>query len=120
VTDGLSSTLAVGERHIPPADTTKAENMQEYWQGDTAFLAGDRMFTILRGSRYGLASGPYDNTVKPGEDPLAPSEKFGGPHPGIVMFAYLDGHVAALTIDMDVDTLKALSTIAGGEVVTEP
>ena len=41
VEDGLSNTLAVGERHIPPVDTTKPEDMQEYWQGDTAFLPGD-------------------------------------------------------------------------------
>jgi prepilin-type N-terminal cleavage/methylation domain-containing protein/prepilin-type processing-associated H-X9-DG protein len=119
VTDGLSKTLAVGERHIPPADNNGPDNMQEYRQGDTAFLAGDQPRTIFRGSDYGLANGPYDNTVKPGEDPLVPSEKFGGPHPGVVMFAFLDGHVTPLTVDIDLTTLQALSTIAGGESVSQ-
>ena len=117
VTDGLSSTLAVGERHIPPADPTKALNMQEYWQGDTAFLAGDRMFTILRATRFGLANGPNDSSKEPVDNSDHTAEKFGGPHPGVVMFAYLDGHVAPLAIGIEIETLKALSTIAGGEVI---
>jgi prepilin-type N-terminal cleavage/methylation domain-containing protein/prepilin-type processing-associated H-X9-DG protein len=119
VTDGLSSTLAVGERHIPPADATKPSNMQEYWQGDTAFFAGDRQPTIFRGTRYGLATGPYDIAVKATEDPLVPLERFGGSHPGVVMFAYLDGHVAPLEIGIELEILQGFSTIAGGEVTKE-
>jgi prepilin-type N-terminal cleavage/methylation domain-containing protein len=119
VTDGLSTSLAVGERHIPPADTTRAANMQEYWQGDTAFLSGDRLYTIFRGTRYGLANGPYDSAKEFVDNIDHTAEKFGGPHPGVVLFAYLDGHVAPLAIDTDSTTLQALSTIAGGEVVKE-
>lgn len=62
VTDGLSTTLAIGERHIPPADPTRPANMQQYGQGDTAFFSGDLQSTIFRGTRYGLASGPNDNS----------------------------------------------------------
>jgi prepilin-type N-terminal cleavage/methylation domain-containing protein/prepilin-type processing-associated H-X9-DG protein len=109
VTDGLSKTLAVGERHIPPANSSGTDNMQEYHQGDTAFLSGDMPMTIFCGSDQGLASGQDD----PGLG------KFGGPHPGVVMFAYLDGHVAPLAIDTDIATLQTLSTIAGDEVVKE-
>jgi prepilin-type N-terminal cleavage/methylation domain-containing protein/prepilin-type processing-associated H-X9-DG protein len=109
VEDGLSNTLAVGERHIPPVDTTKPEDMQEYWQGDTAFLPGDTPMTVLRGCAAGLATGPDDPS----------REKFGGPHPGVVMFVYLDGHVAPVSDSIELETLKALSTIAGGEPVKE-
>ncbi len=119
VTDGLSSTLAVGERHIPPPDATQPANMQEYWQGDTAFFSGDRQPTIFRGTRYGLAAGPYDIAIKAGEDPLVPLERFGGPHPGVVMFAYLDGHVVPLEIGIEIGILQGLSTVAGGEVNQE-
>jgi prepilin-type N-terminal cleavage/methylation domain-containing protein/prepilin-type processing-associated H-X9-DG protein len=119
VTDGLSSTLAIGERHIPPADTNLPAELQELSQGDTAFLAGDTPQTIFRGSRYGLASGPDDNSLGPGDNLQHSTEKFGGPHPGVVMFCYLDGHVSAVSETIDIETLKALSTIAGGEIAHE-
>jgi prepilin-type N-terminal cleavage/methylation domain-containing protein/prepilin-type processing-associated H-X9-DG protein len=119
VTDGLSKTLAVGERHIPPVHTDRPPDLQEHDLGDTAFLAGDMPETILRSSGYGLASGPDDISVGPDDTVDHTPEKFGGPHPGVVMFAFLDGHVTPLTTDIEIATLKALSTIAGGEVVKE-
>jgi prepilin-type N-terminal cleavage/methylation domain-containing protein/prepilin-type processing-associated H-X9-DG protein len=107
VTDGLSKTLAVGERYIPPANSDGPDAMQEYRQSDTAFLSGDMPTTILCGSDQGLASNQDDPSTG----------KFGGPHTGLVMFAYLDGHVAPLSLDVELATLQALSTIAGGETV---
>jgi prepilin-type N-terminal cleavage/methylation domain-containing protein len=113
VTDGLSKTLAVGERHIPPPLPVAPNNMVGYYQADTAFLSGDMPITIFRGSdtrdpnNVGLATGQDDPS----------SEKFGGPHPAVVMFAYLDGHVDPLINDTEPATLQALCTIAGEEVV---
>ena len=112
VTDGLSTTLAIGERHIPSAPEVASPEMEEHDIGDTAFLAGDNRWTIFRESDDGLASGEDELY---GEDSR---DKFGGPHPGITLFTYLDGHVDALSNDIAVATLKALSTIAGGEVTT--
>jgi prepilin-type N-terminal cleavage/methylation domain-containing protein/prepilin-type processing-associated H-X9-DG protein len=107
VIDGLSKTLAVGEKHIRPVESDWDEEMVHFEQGDTAFLAGDNIFAILRCSEEGLATGPDDD-----ED-----EKFGGPHPGVTMFVYLDGHADGLSNDTDVAILKGLSTIGGEEVV---
>ena len=107
VIDGLSSTIAIGERHIPPVDETVEESMQEWSQGDTAFLAGDNRWAIFGATGEGLATGPDD----PNHD------KFGGPHPGVTLFAFLDGHVASIAADVDLETLMAMSTIAGGETV---
>lgn len=115
VIDGLSKTLAVGERHIPPPLAAAPDNMVGYYQADTAFLSGDMPTTIFRGSdtrdpnNVGLAANEYE----PG------FEKFGGPHPGVVMFAYLDGHVGPLAVDIENETLQALCTIGGGEVTKE-
>lgn len=115
VIDGLSSTIAVGERHIPPADESFEEDRRQWRQGDTAFLAGDNRFTIFRQSgddtdedkpNAGLATGPDDPSYL----------KFGGPHPGVTMFVFLDGHVEALANDIEQKTLMALCTIAGGEI----
>jgi prepilin-type N-terminal cleavage/methylation domain-containing protein len=107
VLDGLSKTLAVGEKHLPPIDPTWDEAMAHFEQGDTAFLAGDHVFSVLRCTEEGLAQGPDDPEV----------EKFGSPHPGITLFVFLDTHVEAIANDIEDDTLEGLSTIGGGEVV---
>jgi len=115
VIDGLSNTVAVGERHIRPADPSWAANRIHYFQGDTAFLAGDSRQTVLAGTKNGLASGPDDATPVPPGDGF--DERFGGPHPGVTLFAYLDGHVDAVLNSIEVETLMALSTIGGAEVI---
>jgi prepilin-type N-terminal cleavage/methylation domain-containing protein len=107
VIDGLSKTLAVGEKHLPPVKSDWDENMVHFNQGDNAILAGDSIFTILRCSEDGLATGTEDNNEK----------KFGGVHPGVTMFVYLDGHADGLSNDTSVDVLKAISTIGGEEAI---
>lgn len=109
VTDGLSKTLAVGERHLPPVPANTALEMEHYAVGDTAFIAGDTPHTSFRGSENGLATGPDDPD----------KTKFGSEHPNVVQFAYLDGHVEALDKNISTETLMALSTIGGDEVVPE-
>jgi type II secretory pathway pseudopilin PulG len=114
VIDGLSKTLAIGERHIRPADPTWAPNRIHYFQGDTAFLAGDARQTILAGTKNGLASGPDDATPVPPGDGF--DERFGGPHPGGVIFVALDGHYEFISLSIDLKTLMAMSTIGGLEL----
>ncbi len=110
VTDGLSQTLAVGERHIPPVPANTAPEMEHYAVGDTAFLAGDTPYTTFRGTKDGLATG-LDDPDK---------TKFGSAHSGgIVQFVFLDGHVSGLRADMAIAVLKALSTIGAGDVVPD-
>jgi prepilin-type N-terminal cleavage/methylation domain-containing protein len=116
VTDGLSSTIAVGERHIPPEDTNFEESRRQAQQGDTAFLGGDNRFAIFRQSgtnrdgetvHDGMATGPDDPS----------NRKFGSLHPGVVLFSFLDGHVETIANDVDLTTLMAMSSIAGEEVI---
>ena len=116
VVDGLSSTIVIGERHIPPEDMNYEESRRQAQQGDTAFLGGDNRFAIFRQSgtnrdtdtvHDGLATGPDDPS----------NRKFGSLHPGVVQFAFLDGHVEAIANDVELTTLMAMSSIAGDEVV---
>ena len=116
VTDGLSKTLAVGERHIPDLNDSTPEGREHYWQGDTAFFAGDNPSTILAVPSHGL---------RPDGEPVDPAageayrESLGGPHPGVTLTAFLDGHVEALANDTTLETLERLSAIGDGEVIAE-
>ena len=108
VEDGLSKTIAIGERHLPPVPENTPEEMKDYVIGDTAAIPGDTPNTTFRCAEDGLATG-LDDPDK---------EKFGSSHSsGTVQCVFLDGHVAGLHPDMNLDVLKALSTIGGGEVV---
>ncbi len=110
VEDGLSKTIAIGERHLPPVPDGTADDMKDYAIGDTASIPGDTPHTTFRCAEDGLATGPDDPD----------REKFGSSHSGgIVQCVFLDGHVSGLHKDIEVDVLKALSTIGGGEVVPD-
>jgi len=126
VTDGLSQTLAIGERHLPPPQADWSEGRIHALQGDTCFLASDNLKTVLRGTEDGLAEGPQNPST----------DIFGSLHPSVTLFAFLDGHVEGLAAGSrsgasglnpnrvaDIQPkaewiwLGALSTVAGDEVV---
>lgn len=110
VEDGLSKTIAIGERHLPPVPEGTPEEMKDYEIGDTASIPGDTPHTTFRCAEDGLATGLDDKS----------REKFGSSHSsGTVQCVFLDGHVAGLHQDMAVVVLKALSTIGGGEIAPD-
>jgi prepilin-type N-terminal cleavage/methylation domain-containing protein/prepilin-type processing-associated H-X9-DG protein len=110
VTDGLSKTFAVGERHIPPVDPAWATAMTHYNQGDTAFFPSDTPHTLFRDTYRGLAVSPRDTN----------NRKFGSLHPGVVQFTFLDGHVEAIANDTAIDVLRWFSAIGDGNDPTDP
>jgi len=118
VIDGLSNTLAVGERSIPEHPVID-DVMLPIWQGDTAFFAADNPRTIFSGTECGLEGGQTDATNSICSDlaNLRANQRFGGEHPGIVLFAFLDGHVQPIQEAVDILSLQRLSTIADGHVV---
>jgi prepilin-type processing-associated H-X9-DG protein len=79
--------------------------MEHYEIGDTAFLSGDCLQTVLAGTDEGVAQGPDDKR----------DHSFGSLHASVVQFVYLDGHVEAINKDIEGKALLALSTFAGGE-----
>ena len=104
VSDGLSKTFAIGERHIPPIDPSWPAEKIHFNQGDTAFFAADTPSTQFRDTLRGLASAPDDKN----------SRKFGSLHPGLVNFVFLDGHVEAIGIETDSNILRWYCLIADG------
>ena len=104
VSDGLSKTFAVGERHIPTPDSSWPATMVHTLQGDTAFFAADTPATQFRDSYRGLASARDDRNTR----------KFGGEHPGLVNFVFLDGHVQGIETETDLNVLRWYSVIGDG------
>jgi prepilin-type N-terminal cleavage/methylation domain-containing protein/prepilin-type processing-associated H-X9-DG protein len=110
IEDGLSKTLAVGERHLPPVPEGTPPEMEHLAIGDTASIPGDTPHTTFRGTENGLADDPDDTD----------NTKFGSLHTGnLIQFVFLDGHVRGLRPDIALAILKALSTISGGEITPD-
>ena len=103
VTDGLSHTFAVGERHIPTL-TNSAPGMLHHDQGDTAFFAADNPQTVFRDTFRGIADGPSDLS----------NRKYGSLHVGVTNFVFLDGHVEAIDNATDRDVLRWYCTVGDG------
>ena len=114
VTDGLSNTLAIGERHIPEPPSDPPAIGEHYWQGDTAFFAADNPNTVLGVPPHGLKTDGADPEPEEGS---VPRESFGGPHPGVTLFTYLDGHVDSVANDTPSEMLAHLSAIGDGQIV---
>jgi prepilin-type N-terminal cleavage/methylation domain-containing protein len=106
VLDGLSKTLAVGDRWIPPAVAAaipgSSPNLAIICDG--AFLTSDPPWTIQAGTERGLP-GPADN------DALG---MFGGPSARECAFVFLDGHTASVGHSVSVEVLKSLSAVGDG------
>ena len=119
VTDGLSNTLAVGER--PPSH----ELRWGWWYvGDGQDYAGtlDAHLGAAERNRSShrrdCPAGPYPFRAAAVTDRCA-AFQFWSPHPGGANFAVADGSVRFLPYSAD-SILPALATRAGGEVVALP
>ena len=110
VTDGLSKTFVVGEKHIPPEDNSYAGPMQHYIQGDTAFFPSDTPHTLFRDTYRGLAQTYRDMN----------NRKFGSMHPQVTQFVFLDGHVEAIANDTGLDILRWYCAVGDGNDPTTP
>ena len=110
VTDGLSRTFAVGERHIPKTTESSSPNMVQHDQGDTAMFAADTPLTLFRDTLRGIADSPDDRNPR----------KYGSMHGGITNFVFLDGHVESIENGTDATLLRWYCTIGDGNDPTAP
>ena len=114
ITDGLSQTLAVGERGHRLGDAT--------WTGS---VTGAVLFpTNNDGIGYpraedaaGMILGHAGGRKGPG-DPAGEVNQFFSEHPGGVNFLLADGSVRFLTTTLNSQTFHALATRAGGETLS--
>jgi prepilin-type N-terminal cleavage/methylation domain-containing protein len=111
VTDGLSKTFMIGEKHVPVG-----------YFGDYNYRDGGAYnsnhggnFAGCVGKYKGLSGTMYYTPIA--GDPTDLSGDFGSYHPGICQFVMGDGSVQAVPVETDFDILTAYATRAGGELV---
>ncbi len=124
IVDGTSSTFMIGESYTQP-DYVKDGQGMDYWQfgspqtGGWDCRPGDR-----GGSEYSEALGSaYWNINTRLRDPsvhgVIMELTFGSYHTGGAQFAMADGAVRFVSENIDLELLRALGSINGGEVISE-
>jgi prepilin-type N-terminal cleavage/methylation domain-containing protein len=103
VTDGLSNTLLIGEKHV----LINAFGQQA--AGDNSIYNGDDIRTIVRVAGR-QTPGPIDRPFAASPtDSYRPDERFGSYHIGGCQFALCDGSVRLLQNTIDIETLTRLA-----------
>ena len=123
VRDGTSSTLLFGERHHRDPDF---DRLTPIVMPGTSLMAGLGKWGYVANAgasaQVSLSTPVGINyRVPPGGDSSAVEDRacaFGSGHPGGANFGFADGSVRFLRDGTSVPTLQALSTRAGGEVVS--
>jgi prepilin-type N-terminal cleavage/methylation domain-containing protein/prepilin-type processing-associated H-X9-DG protein len=105
ITDGLSNTLLVGEKHLPFGDP----KVTGYY-GDSIYN-GDHPDAISRvaGSKNPLAQSPRDRYQL----------NFGSYHPGVCQFAFADGSVRPLSVSIPPTVLGLLANRSDGQSIPD-
>src|SRR5262249_26286528 len=105
ITDGLSNTLFVGEKHVPLTQFGK-------WETDFTIYNADGCWAISR------SAGPaVPLSVDITDAAFNPSNQFGSYHPGVVQFAFGDGRVQALRTSIPGTVLGLLANRADGQSI---
>ena len=121
VSDGTSKTVMFGEKWIDPTIKRGTDSDRSVYSGNRA--SGRRMLgkskrtdepTVFRKlleprSFTGFSVAEVPNGL--------PGHNFGGPHPGVTQFVFVDGHVQPISVSAAIEVLTALSTRAGGETL---
>jgi prepilin-type N-terminal cleavage/methylation domain-containing protein/prepilin-type processing-associated H-X9-DG protein len=115
VRDGLSNTIAIGEKHIMVGEQNKGGSQGGSADGNI-YITQQTQWYECHSVRWmdapgGLASGPNDN--RSGHWHI-----FGSWHPGVCQFLFCDGSVHALSNTIDVTTLRYLGDRRDGQIVT--
>jgi prepilin-type N-terminal cleavage/methylation domain-containing protein len=113
ISDGLTQTLAVGERAAWFAKSPWAGVMTG---GTVRTTPGAPVYTAIVELSPAMALARMGN--RPLNSPLSEPYDFFSPHGDLVYFALADGSVRGVTSSVDLDVLHALATRAEGDLVT--
>jgi prepilin-type N-terminal cleavage/methylation domain-containing protein len=103
VTDGLSNTILIGEKHIA------LKNLgTDYITDGIIYGAGEDQTYVRRGG----PSNPLAFTITD-----VPNRQFGSYHPGVVQFVFGDGSVHTIATSIDATTLGYLANKEDGHAI---
>ena len=108
VTDGLSNTLFIGEKHLPTEGFTHGR------RGDSSAYNSDNLEVNARiaGPGYPLRKDPEWNGFRDWYNLY-----FGSHHPGFCQFVFGDGHVRALDVTISTTVLGYMATKSDDDIV---
>jgi len=109
VTDGLSNTIFIGEKHLDPKHLREPDG----W-ADGCIYNGDQPATFTRlGGLFLQMASSADAAFPPGEHPV-----WGSAHPGTANFVLGDGSVHSYDVNMDGQVLYRLCSRLDGQPVS--
>ncbi|WP_425614048.1 DUF1559 domain-containing protein [Anatilimnocola sp. NA78] len=113
-TDGLSSTLLIGEMHIPVKTAASGPIWNGDYQSQYRRYAGHKGTQDPTTGRWTTEFGLVSDVEYAGTDW---NLRYGSQHPSICNFAIGDGSVRAISNNINLDTLHRLSVRADGQPV---
>ncbi len=116
ISDGLSNTLLIGEKHVPITHLGIGLIIPTgKYIGDASIWNSDALENLGRcaGAAFPLALGPHDNDT----DQLPNVENFGSWHTGVCQFVFCDGSVQVLQNSINPVILGYLSNRSDGNVI---
>ena len=130
ITDGSSSTLAIGEfvhRHLdgagPGTGLPEEGGYVPWWMGGkcipncSSVTSWKYDVAMLNTNKYPINSQLPDDEMVKGSRLEIP---FGSNHPGGAQFVFADGHVSFLNESINMESYRKISAIASGEVAELP
>jgi prepilin-type N-terminal cleavage/methylation domain-containing protein/prepilin-type processing-associated H-X9-DG protein len=104
ITDGLSNTLLIGEKHVRRGELGLAAD------GDNAYYSGYDYTTAQRSAGWYIdGSGVRQNKPLMKADDAASTIRFGSWHSSGCNFVFCDGSVHSLPFNIDIDVLRHLA-----------
>jgi prepilin-type N-terminal cleavage/methylation domain-containing protein/prepilin-type processing-associated H-X9-DG protein len=112
ISDGLSNTLLIGEKHVRRGGLGLASN------GDDAYYSGYGYTSAQRSAGwYTDSSGVRQNKPLMKPDDAASTIRFGSWHTGVCNFVFCDGSVRPLPVNIDIDVLRLLAVRNDGQPI---
>jgi prepilin-type N-terminal cleavage/methylation domain-containing protein/prepilin-type processing-associated H-X9-DG protein len=113
ITDGLSKTFFIGEKHIPPSQLTKPTSDSSIHNGD--YL---NCFNRVAGPAYPPVANPAlgDNPDGPQDDWYL---RFGSYHAGTLNFVLCDGSVRSINTEIDPQAYGYFASRNDGQVTSD-